>query len=530
MFVETYPGVFTNGTYGATNRSFAQGEMKTAMDANAALVGATAPSGSDNVFHTALPASPAGDVYGEMDFTDATDVYYLLDVARYTFTVPELIMESEISGTTGKLGFQIDELGHPSILWDGVSVWQDNTITIEDDDEVEVYHFVNGAGGSGFRARINQIDVVTLDTLDSDSGGINSARFGLIDTSTGDLKLSRVAADDSGWVLGGSIIGSGNPPDVTVTPLPSAINTTEMQVTVLASSDAGILTVTAGANGGPAIELQPTATPDQYTGIVTGLLGTAGQTVQNTITVEATDASVDALSTIVELSIAVNLPFGSGGGSGVAFTKTLYLGTGKFAAMNDRYMTLGQQVEGVAPDLDADNTGDVTAALEVSVNGSNSHAVDVAAGWAIVAGDDTDFQGSYADFNAAVMTIVSGDGAPSGGNKRVDIVGAYINDSEHTTRTTPTVDSMGARFAAGSPAAGASLSDKSTWPNLPPTFLPLALALWDSTGIIDILDVRKATGPGIWAVDGQRYRLAVTADGLLGLELVLPWPDWVVIS
>lgn len=526
QFIETYTAVFTDSQYGSANRTFAQNELDPALAVNAALVTTAAPVGGDNVFHVALPTAPAGAAYGLITFTDAADFWYLLDISAYTLTVLTQILESFITGTTGALGFALDETGHPAILWDGATVWSDSTLTVSPGDEVEVRHFVNGAA-SGFELRINQTLVVSVDNQTSDSAGINSVRIGLPEQIEGDVKISRVAGDDVTWVAGASTPPPGDPPSLTVSTLPPSITTTQIQVTALADSSVGIASVTVSVNDGSAQLLSETATPGQYRGTVTGLSGdSSGASVQNLLTITATDASDAALQTIIDASVAVVLPPSSGGGS-VAFTKTLYLGTGQFAAMHDRFMTLGHFVEGVAPDVDTDNLGDVTAALLVSANGSDSTAVDIAAGWALVQGDDTDFQGMYADFNDASATLVSGSGAPTAGNQRVDIVRAFINDSEHTTRTPADVMQFG--FTAGSPSAGASLTDKGTWPDLPASSLPLALVLWDSTGITGVLDVRKAYGPGIWAADGSRYRLAVTDDKLLGLEQVQPWPNWVVV-
>lgn len=522
QFIETYQAVFTDTTYGTGNRRFARETLTPALAANADLVTASAPAGFDNALHALVPTTPAAGAYGTTAFTDVADVFYLLECAFLYTPSAQTLLRSLTSSSDGVLDVVLNPDSTVSALWDGVEVWQSTDLVI-DFDTLEVHHVLAGAGGSGFEMRLNGQGMVSSLALDS-SGAANAGRLGALDAQPAEVKFTRFAADDAAWV-GPAAAPNLTPPTVTIDPLPAEVTVDQVTVTAHASEPIdGLSSVVVSVNDGPAQQMLYSGSGDTYTAVV-DLQGSAGQVVSNIIAVTATDSGPVPAITTVTASVDVALPATSGIGGTVAFTRTLLLGVGQFAAMHDRWIAMGHFLEGVAPPEDtAENTGDVTAALSVNPD-LGAMTATVSAGWAFVEGDDNLNQGMYADYNDGDVVVTQTAGAPAAGTQRVDVLVAFINDSEHTIRTP--ADGMAFGFATGQAGAGASLADKSTWPALPPSSVPLCVLLADSGGYSDSIDCRKAYGPALWGEDGNRYRLGVTPDGLLGVERIAPWPDWV---
>lgn len=524
MFIETYSGVFSNATYGPSNRTYTRDELQPALADNAALVTAAAPSGFDNALHIVVPTAPTAGSYGSIGFSDAPDFWYLVDLASVYTPGGQRLLQSLTSSSDGVLEVTINPDSTLTVEWDGVEVHTSIDV-VTDFDTLEVHHICNGAGGSGFEIRLNGVQIVIIDNLDS-TGSVNSARLGAPDAQPAELQITRFAGDDSFWV-GDLAQPNATPPVVTIAALPTQVNNLTLVVTATVTEPVdGIADVEVSVNDGPTTQMLFTGVPDQYAATIQ-LQGTAGALVTNVISVIATDSNPLPATTEATASLVVALSSTSGIGGTVAFTRTLLLGTGQFAAMHDRWIAMGHFLEGVAPpEAAGENTGDVTAALVVTPD-LGAMTATVSAGWAFIEGDNNQNQGMYADYNDGDVVVTQTDGAPAAGTQRVDVLVAFLNDSEHTIETVGGVDAVAFGYATGQAGAGSSLEDKDTWPDLPPTALPLCVLLADDSGFIDSIDCRKAYGPALWGEDGNRYRVGIRPDGLLGTEQVKVWPDWV---
>lgn len=522
MFIESYSGIFSDAQHGPANRTYARDTLQPALAANADLVDASAPAGFDNALHVVLPTTPTDGAYGTIGFSDAGDFWYLIELASVYTPGGQRVLQSLTSSSDGVLEARIEPDGTLTIIWDDVEIWTSSDV-LGDFDTLEIHHLCNGVNGSGFDVRINGVAVVTVDNLDS-SGNVNAAVLGAPDLQPAELRFTRFAGDDTFWV-GDTAQPNPTPPDITIAALPTQVNDLTLVVTaVVVEPVDGISDVSVSVNDGPVTQMLFTGTADTYSATIQ-LQGTAGVPVTNVISVIATDNGALPATTEATASLVVALPTTSGIGGTVAFTRTLLLGVGQFAAMHDRWIAMGHFLEGVAPPEDSNqNTGDVTAALAVTPD-IGAMTATVSAGWAFVEGDNNQNQGMYADYNDADVVVTQTEGAPSAGTQRVDVLVAILNDSEHSIESP--ADAMFFAYATGQAGAGSSLSDKSTWPDLPATALPLAVLLADSSGWTDWIDCRKAYGPAIWGEDGNRYRLGIRPDGLLGTERVQVWPDWV---
>lgn len=92
--------------------------------------------------------------------------------------------------------------------------------------------------------------------------------------------------------------------------------------------------------------------------------------------------------------------------------------------------------------------------LAVTQRGAGANlSVDVAAGSAIVTGDDQANQGNYLVKNTAVVNLVIG--APPGANSRIDLIVAQVRDANVTGVSNDWILSVIAGVAAGAPVAPA---------------------------------------------------------------------------
>jgi hypothetical protein len=206
------------------------------------------------------------------------------------------------------------------------------------------------------------------------------------------------------------------------------------------------------------------------------------------------------------------------------FSRTAYTAEGTDGAVraysprDDRMFGGLVVAEGVLPAV-----GDSAAqALRVSATSPTSMAVTITPGFAIIQGDDIENEGIYEDYNPADYVLPNTLGAPPSGN-RIDMVVARVNSSDATTRTPK--DQIFFAWVNGTPSASANLTNKLNVGQIPPSAILLAyVQVRQGAGVIqasDIEDARRVAGPMIHGEDGNRYRLGVTAAGVLGVE-VLP--------
>jgi hypothetical protein len=170
-------------------------------------------------------------------------------------------------------------------------------------------------------------------------------------------------------------------------------------------------------------------------------------------------------------------------------------------------------IEGVSPGY----SGNPQTSLAVSASGWNA---SIAAGYALVQGDDAVDQGMYVHRQAAAYTLPFNPQAPVG-NPRVDAVVLRYNDSNFTSRL-PARGTF--EQVVGTPTAGATMTNLLGAAAIPVSALLLA---WVEVRVGDgglvagqIRDMRKVAGPGIWGEDGYRYRLGIGPTGALGTERV----------
>jgi hypothetical protein len=155
----------------------------------------------------------------------------------------------------------------------------------------------------------------------------------------------------------------------------------------------------------------------------------------------------------------------------VAIENPLYLQTKEYSARHDRFLTEYLFTEGV--------TSIVAGDLRVTERpGGPEMSVDVAAGTAVIEGDDTDLQGAY------IVRVTTPENipvpAPPASNSRIDLVVLRVRDST-ATGGDPGLDGATLEIVQGTPAASP------TAPPTPDTALLLA-RMTVAAGAVSVLD------------------------------------------
>lgn len=191
-----------------------------------------------------------------------------------------------------------------------------------------------------------------------------------------------------------------------------------------------------------------------------------------------------------------------------------HLSDGKQIQKKDQFRSF-TRVQGVTPGL----SGNPQTALQVTANGT--WALAIAAGSAIIQGTDNTAQDQYVATQGTTYTLNLGTHAPAS-NPRIDAICIQYNDSLWTARTP--ADTFQFVQVAGTPTAGANLTNLSGKPTIPASALLLAYILVNPTdtgvSVGNVQDERTLEGPAVWGEDGHRYRLGVDASGQLGMTQV----------
>jgi hypothetical protein len=148
--------------------------------------------------------------------------------------------------------------------------------------------------------------------------------------------------------------------------------------------------------------------------------------------------------------------------------------------------------------------------------------ITLAAGRALIQGDDTADQGMYLFSSPGGMSITLAN--TSVANPRVDVLALQFNDVENGyTARTPAGGNL--IQVQGTATSGATLANRTGAPALPASSLWIAdylLKPGDSGAVgAQIGDKRILAGPGIWGEDNHRYRLGVDSAGALILHQVI---------
>lgn len=179
--------------------------------------------------------------------------------------------------------------------------------------------------------------------------------------------------------------------------------------------------------------------------------------------------------------------------------------------------------EGVLPYPGNTSGNPQTGALAPSL-GSGGWNLALAAGRALIQGDDATNQGMYLVTFQGVTQFTLPVGSGGLANPRLDVIAIQFNDQEDafTARNPAGISII---QVLGAPTAGATLANRNGAPALP------ASAVWISDYLVKVGDAgvvgaqigdqRRLAGPGIWGEDNHRYRLGVDATGTLGVEIVV---------
>lgn len=187
----------------------------------------------------------------------------------------------------------------------------------------------------------------------------------------------------------------------------------------------------------------------------------------------------------------------------------------------DPMVALGlMMIEGVLPYNGTTNGTPQTQSFAPAAGGGFNF--QVAAGRALIQGDDAAAQGMYLFTSPGAISVTLTATAPA--NPRLDVIALQFNDQENGfTARNP----QGATLvqAQGTADPTASLANRVGAPALPPSSLWIADYLMrpgDGAIVVgQIGDKRILAGPGIWGEDNHRYRLGVDSAGALIIHQVI---------
>jgi hypothetical protein len=308
--IETYTGVFTDATYGATNAAYANtanGIMQTT--ANQVATGGVTRGELHIKEVVAVTNGPIGRRNLPANTSDAWFRFVVDSITAPSATVTLHLSKS--SGTTGDLAVRLDSTKHLIGRWSGGAVDWTDTNVLQSGDVVDIHHVLNGAT-SGYEIWVNGTQRRKNLALSAVAASvITYGQIGLANAADVEAWYYRYGAASTRMGTPTSGATNGDSPVVQIiSPTDSQVFTSggTKPVTVTAFDNDGLSAVEVRVDGGAWQAM--TASGSQYTANVS-LSGTAGQSLAHVIDVRATDAySVVAqrLITIVSVTALVNVP------------------------------------------------------------------------------------------------------------------------------------------------------------------------------------------------------------------------------
>lgn len=316
QFLETYSGVWTDATYGATNKTFINGTLQAGLLANAqAAAGGGTPRGELHVKEVTTVTT--GPVARRLVPAGISDIWYRFVVDDLvTPSVISTILLSQPSGgsNNGDLTLRVNTSKQLVARWNAASAadWTD-TVALAKGDVVDIRHVLNGAT-SGYEVWVNNVKRKGNLALSAPAAStITFVNLGLPNAATSEIWYYRFGAATQRM---GTPTDLNNPtntdsPVVAITnPANGHVYTSQTTITVSATAtdNDGISKVEMRLDGGGWVTMSLSGS--SYTASAL-LSGTAGQTQQHTIDVRATDAFSDTtqrLQTTASVTVSVTVP------------------------------------------------------------------------------------------------------------------------------------------------------------------------------------------------------------------------------
>lgn len=310
--IETYAGIFTDATYGASNAAYANSQMANLQVNSDAVASGGATRGE---LHMKEVVAVTNGPIGRNNLpTGVTDVWFRFVMDNVTAPSATVTLHlSKSTGTTGDLAVRLDATKHLIGRWSGGAVDWTDTNVLQVGDVIDIRHVLNGAT-SGYEIWVNGTQRRKNLALSATAAAtVQYGQLGLANAADVEGWFYRYGAAASRMGTPQPLAGAsnGDAPVVTiVSPTNGTIYTTggSKTVTVTASDGDGISVVEIRVDAGAWQAM--TLSGSQYTASVS-LTGTAGQSVSHVIDVRATDAFSDTtkrLQTIATTNTLVNVP------------------------------------------------------------------------------------------------------------------------------------------------------------------------------------------------------------------------------